>query len=260
MRRFFLAAALLLRLPLLAQIPVRIMDGEIDYLFNERLTVSEQLSLREGGTVCNSIGKVKYARIREIPETEQLLMAVRKARPNHLAEIIRILPYEGFENLTETVSQMLKSEESYTTVPFYVKDNGDVVHLYSEARIESVESDGSTGREVIAGRFQMRPLDQFSAYVEAEKRGSYYFYHMKNTSRVRYKSFISAVGKEKMIAVISIFRYGDNWIIYALGGVDIIKLPFIDRRIDRAFYNRVKAFCVFTFERLEEFGSADEEN
>ena len=82
---------------------------------------------------------------------------------------------------------------------------------------------------------------------------------MQNINKIRYKIF-SAVGKKKMIAVISIFRYGDNWIIYALGGVDIIRLPFIDNAIDRAFYNRIKTFCLFTFERLEEFGSVDEGN
>ena len=83
---------------------------------------------------------------------------------------------------------------------------------------------------------------------------------MKNIGKIRYKTFFSAIGKEKMIAAISIFRDGDNWIIYALGGVDIIKLPFLDKRIDRAFYNRIKTFCLFTFERLEARVLKDEEN
>ncbi|WP_294431213.1 DUF6675 family protein [uncultured Treponema sp.] len=245
-------------LPDFAQTPVKIMDGEIDYLFNERMSGREILFLRNGGIVCNSIGKVKYARINKIPEAERLINAVQKVDPNHLAEIIKILPYKGFENLTEIVSEMLKNEESYTSVPLYV-DDGEVVHLYADARIQSIKTE-PTGKEIITEKFLMKPLDYYTAKIEFQQFGSYYFYQMKNINTVRYKTFISAVGKEKMIAVISIFRYGDNWIIYALGGVDIIRIPFLDKKIDNIFYNRIKAFCVFTFEKLEELLSKDEEN
>lgn len=260
MKRNFLPAIFIFMLcfSVSAQGAITLMDGEADYLFNERLTGRELLALRNGEVVCNSIGKIKYARINDIPEASQLISAVRQVNPNHLAEIIKILPYNKYENLTETVSAMLKSEESYTSVPFYIDEDGDVRYLYADARIESVEE--ADGKEIITERFLMKPLDYYTARIEAEQLGSYYFYHMKNTSRVRYKSFFSAVGKEKMIAVISIFRYGDNWIIYALGGVDIIKLPFIDKTVDRAFYSRIKAFCLFTFEKLAALGSADEES
>jgi hypothetical protein len=241
-----------------SQTPVRIMDGEIDYLFNERLTSAEILALRRGEVVCNSIGKLKYSRINDIPEAKQLTYAVKKVNPNHLAEIIKILPYNKYENLTEIVSKMLKDEESYTKVPFYVDDDDEIVYLYADAKIQSIEKIDK--KEIIIEKFLMKPLDYFIGRIEATKFGNYYFYQMKNTDRVRYKSFISAVGKGKMIAVITIFRYGDNWIIYALGGVDLIKLPFIDKRIDRAFFRRIKAFCLFTFEKLEESVSEDEEN
>ena len=50
-------------LPFFPQTPITIMDGEINYLFNERLTGSEILALRNGEVVCNSIGKLKYSRI-----------------------------------------------------------------------------------------------------------------------------------------------------------------------------------------------------
>ena len=245
-------------IPLFSQTPVKIMDGEIDYLFNERLTGRETLALRNGECVCNSIGKIKYARINNIPEARQLVDSVKKVNPNHLAEIIKILPYKKYENLTEIVSEMLKNEESYTKVPFYIDDDDEVVYLYADAKIHKIEQ--KDGKEIITEDFLMKPLDYFTGRIEATKFGNYYFYQMKNTNRVRYKTFISAVGKEKMIAVISIFRYGDNWIIYALGGVDIIKLPFIDKRIDRAFYNRIKAFCLFTFEKLEDSVSEDAGN
>ena len=246
-----------------SQNSIEIMDGEIDYLFNERLTTREILALRNGEVVTNSIGKVKYARIKQIPETEQLLSAVKEVKPNHLAEIIKILPYSGYENLTEIVSEMLKNEESYTKVPFYVDDDGDTHYLYADAKIENIEK--SEEKEIITEKFLMRPLDYFTAEIDSEKRGTYFFYQMINTTRVRYKSFFSAIGKKKMIAVISIFRYGDNWIIYALGGVDIIKLPFIDKAVDRAFYRRIRSFCVFTFANLESQKTevpqkADEEN
>ena len=231
-----------------SQVPVKIMDGEIDYLFNDRLNGREILALRNGEVVCNSIGKLKYARINEIPETEQLISAVKEVGPNHLAEIIKILPYKKYENLTETVSKMLKDEDSYTKVPFALNDDGSTRYLYTLAEIQDIEQQGE--KEVITEKFIMPPLDCFTGRIESEKVGTYFFYQMKNTNRIKYKIF-SAVGKKNMIAVISIFRYGDNWIIYALGGVDIFKIPFIDKAVDRAFYNRIKAFCLFTFANLE---------
>ena len=255
---FLILALVLLIFSAHSQTAVKIMDGEINYLFNERLTGSEIHFLRNGGIVCNSIGKIKYSRINRIPETEKLIDAVKKVDPNHLAEIIKILPYKGYENLTEIVSDMLKNEGSYTSVPLNV-DDGEIVYLYADAKIQNITTEPS-GREIIVEKFLMKPLDYYTAKIEAQQIGSYYFYQMKNTNTVRYKTFISAVGREKMIAVISIFRYGDNWIIYALGGVDIIRIPFLDKKIDSIFYNRIKAFCVFTFERLEEFQSKDEEN
>ena len=262
-RLLFLAISFILFThPSTAQTPVKIMDGEIDYLFNERLSGGEVLALRKGEVVCNSIGKLKYARINEIPETEQLISAVREVNPNHLAEIIKILPYKKYENLTEIVSKMLKDEESYTKVPFAMNEDGSTRYLYSLAQIQDIQQEEE--KEVITEKFIMPPLDYFIGRIESEKIGSYFFYKMKNTNRIKYKIF-SAVGKRKMIAVISIFRYGENWIIYALGGVDIIRLPFIDKAVDRAFYNRIKAFCLFTFANLEarKFEaqpSGDEEN
>lgn len=234
------------------------MDGEVNYLFNARLSEKELLDLRNGEVVCNSIKKLKFSRINAIPETQAMLDMVNTVNPNHLAEIIKILPYEGYENLTEIVSQMLKNEESYTKVPFSIDDDGEVRYLYTVAKIESIRTIDE--KEEIIERFKMPPLDEFTGKIDSEKLGAYFLYKMENTSKIKYKGFITAVGKKKMIAVISIFRYGDNWIIYALGGVDLIWLPFIGNTVDRAFYNRIKKFCLFTFEKLEEAGSRDEEN
>lgn len=256
--KFSLIVFFLISQGLFAQTPVKIMDGEINYLFNDSLSEREVLSLRSGEVVCNSIGKIKYSRINNIPEARQLISAVEKVNPNHLAEIIKILPYKKYENLTEIVSSMLKDEESYTKVPYTVDDENRIVYLYADAKIKSIEKKGI--KEIIVEDFLMKPLDYYRAEIESTSFSNYYFYHMKNTKKIRYRTFLSAVGKEKMIAVISIFRYGENWIIYALGGVDIIKLPFLDKRIDRAFYSRIKAFCLFTFERLEKSVSEDEES
>lgn len=254
--RFFLIFSMLFSLQ--AQKSIKIMDGELNYLFNERLTGRDIIALRNGEVVCNSIGKLKYSRINEIPETRKMLASIKKVNPNHLVEIIKILPYKDFENLTDIISAMLKESESYTKVPFYYDDDGRIRYLYSDATIESIELEN--GREIITERFLMRPLDYFTGRIESEQLGNYYFYQMRNTDKVRYRNIISAIGKGKMIAVITLFRYGDNWIIYAFGGVDTIRFPFLNKRIDNAFYRRIKAFCFFTFERLAELSSADEES
>ena len=54
-----------------------------------------------------------------------------------------------------------------------------------------------------------------------------------------------------MVSCITVFRDGDNWILYGIGGVDALKLWFIEDRVETSFINRIKTFCNFIFTKLE---------
>ena len=61
LKKFLLAFICILSVSLVfSQTPVRIMDGEINYLFNDRLSDVEILELRSGEVVTKSIKKLKW--------------------------------------------------------------------------------------------------------------------------------------------------------------------------------------------------------
>lgn len=234
--------------------PISISDSNISYLFNTRLTESEKSSLLSGNFVFNSIGSVKNVRANLTKETEQDIETVKKVKPNHLIEVIKILPYEGNENLIETIALIMQDINAYTEIPYYSERNEKEYHLFEEAEILSTSE--KNGILVIDERLLMNPFKSYTARVEAENRGDYYFYTLKNTERVKYK-FLNAIKPEKMIAGVSVFRLGENWVIYALGGAYVFHGPFFNDFIESEFCGRIKAFVIFMFNRLEEFQKSE---
>ena len=66
-----------------------------------------------------------------------------------------------------------------------------------------------------------------------------------------YHNKFTAVKPEKMVSCITVFRDGDNWILYAIGGAAIPKLFFLEDRVETSFMNRIKTFCDFVFKKLD---------
>ena len=255
MKRFFLLTAVFFSMMLaFSSEPVSISDGDFSYLFNERLTESEKSSLRNGEFVFNSITSVKKVRVNRTKETEHDIATVKNVNPNHLIEVIKILPYKGNENLVETIATIMQDIGAYTEIPYYSERHGRTFQLFAEAEILSVKNEGE--KLVINERLLMNPLKSYTARIEAENRADYYFYTLKNTENVKYL-FLNAIKKEKMIAGISVFRQGENWVIYALGGAYIFHGPFFNDFVEEMFCGRIKSFVIFMFNRLEEFQKSE---
>ena len=53
-----------------------------------------------------------------------------------------------------------------------------------------------------------------------------------------------------MKSAITVFRDGDNWVLYAIGGVDTYKIFFLEDRVETSFINRIKSFCSFIFTKI----------
>ena len=120
--------------------------------------------------------------------------------------------------------------------------------MYDEAKITGNFKDGST--DFIAARLLMEPFGTFDSEIEIHKTADSYFYSMKNLDDLRYRDSFNAVGKEKMQSVITVFRDGDNWVMYAIGGADLAWVPFVGNRIKTSFMNRIQAFCNYVFEKI----------
>ena len=237
--------------------PVSISDRDFSAIFNERLTQSEKSALRNGEFVFNSISSIKNVRAKSTKETEQDIATVKKVNPNHLIEVIKIIPYEGNENLIEKIAAIMQDIDAYTEIPYYSERHKRTFQLFEEAEILSVREENE--KLVIDERLLMNPLKSYTARIEAENRSDYYFYMLRNTEIVKYL-FLNAIKKEKMIAGISVFRQGENWVIYALGGAYIFHGPFFNDFVEEMFCGRIKSFVMFMFQRLEEFPSADAES
>ena len=234
--------------------PVSISKNDFSYLFNHRLTESEKSALQNGEFVFNSISSVKNVRVNHTKETEQDIETVKNVNPNHLVEVIKILPYAGNENLIETIALIMQDIDAYTEIPYYSQRHERTYRLFVDAEILSTKQEN--GILTIDERLLMDPFKPYTARVEAENRGDYYFYTLKNTERVKYL-FLNAIKKEKMIAGVSVFRCGENWVIYALGGAYVFHGPFFSDFIESEFCGRIKSFVIFMFTRLEEFQKSE---
>lgn len=253
---FFLFLYLYFSYNLFSQQNVKMSEIDFSVIFNERLTDSEKNQLKNGDFVFNSIKSIKNVRINKIKETEQDIETVKKVNPNHLIEVIKILPYEGNENLIERISEIMQDIDAYKEIPYYSEKHERYFQLFEEAEIISISKENE--KLIIDERLLMNPLKSYTARIEAENQGDYYFYTLRNTEKVKYL-FLNAIKKEKMIAGVSVFRYGENWVIYALGGAYIFHGPFFSDFVEEMFCGRIKSFVLFMFQKLEASRSADEE-
>lgn len=219
-------------------------------LFNAKLSDSDKKTLESGEVLFESIGNLKNIKVNENQKTKQSIDVIRKLNPNHLSEIIQVRPYKGNENLVEKIAEVLGDVKNYVGIPYFSERNQKWYDLYSEAEILSIKKEKNV--ETIEERFYMKPFGYYTSEIKIENRGNYYFFTMKNTEKLRYYDKFDAVGNEKMQAAIVVFREGDNWVIYALGGARIIDVPFLVKRAETSFTNRIKAFTTAIFKKLED--------
>lgn len=219
-------------------------------LFNTKLSDSDKKTLESGEVLFTSIRNLKNIKVNENQKTRQAIDVIRKLNPNHLSEIIQIRPYKGNENLVERIAEVLGDVKNYVGIPYFSERNQKWYDLYSEAEILSIKKEKNV--ETIEERFYMKPFGYYTSEIKIENRGDYYFFTMKNTEKLRYYDKFDAVGNGKMQAAIVVFRESDSWVIYALGGAKIIDVPFLVKRAEVSFTNRIKAFTTAIFKKLEE--------
>lgn len=219
--------------------------------FNKNLTDAERATLGSGKVLIKSISSVKKASVDRTPETEQVIDAMKKLGPTYIAEIIQVRPYEGNENLVENINAVLSDVSQYVGIPYYSERTGEWYELYSSAETTGKKVSGN--KTTLSTILEMSVFGKFRSQIDIEKRDTNYFYMMKNLDKLRYHDKFNAVGKEKMQSVITVFRDGDKWILYAIGGADVLKIPFmsgINERVEVSFMNRIKTFCNYIFEKI----------
>lgn len=187
------------------------------------------------------------------PQTDAICSDMEALEPNYLAEITCRAPVKENERLPQIVSSLFLDLNLYKQIPYYSKQHDTTVPLFSKAELlESTATESGIKSTVL---FCMTPFSEYTADLKIESAPDTFLFQHTNRDKIEYRG-LTAIKGGMMRAGIAVYRDGDFWQIYALGGVKAVKPFFMKKRLEAAFNNRIKDFCVFYIEKLSEAESS----
>ena len=218
--------------------------------FNSKISEQELSDLENGKVLIRNIDYSKHMCLDSDNElAAELKRSIKSLSPKYLAEVIKIKPYKGNENLPEVLEQLLLNVPDYAGIPYWSERNQRYYDLYSSAEITKIET--IDNRTVILSDLKMDPFGKVNESIEIIKSDDGILYFSENLNTLNYKGKFDCVGPKKMNMCILLFRYEDNWILYGIGGVNAPRVPFLTARIETSFINRIKTFCNFVFTKID---------
>ena len=219
--------------------------------FNSRLTEDERAKIATGDILIKNINYEKYISLKkgEVTLGDKLLSEIHDLNPKYLAEVIQIKPYKGNEDLPQRLETILNNVPEYAGIPYYSERHDAWWDLYDSAEIvETIDrSDGKT----IKAKLLMEPFDIVQEDIVLTRGSDSILYSAVNTNKLRYLDKFDCIWPRKMKICILLFRDGDNWVLYGIGGVNAPRVPFFTERIQTSFINRINTFCSFIFKKFE---------
>lgn len=216
--------------------------------FNSRLSSDERQKLENGEVLIRNINSMKEACIKESSSSEKILSTMKKLDPAYVAEVIQVRTYEGNENLPQQIDEILCNIGDYVGIPYFSERTQKWYELYSSAEIREITEEGSSKQ--IDCVLEMSLFGKFDSRINVVQDEEFFYYELKNMENLIYHEKFTAIKAKKMVSCITLFRDGDNWILYAIGGIDAPKLWFLKDRIETSFMNRIKTFCNFIFSKI----------
>lgn len=218
--------------------------------FNSKLTADERNQLSIGEILIKNINYEKFISLKKGETTlgDSLLAEIHNLNPKYLAEVIQIKSYKGNEDLPQRLEKLLNNVPEYAGIPYYSVRAEAWYNLYDSAEIiEAVErADGKS----IKADLIMEPFDLVKEDIELTRASDSILYTAVNTNKLRYLDKFDCVWPRKMKICILLFRDGDNWVLYGIGGVNAPRVPFFTERIQTSFINRINTFCSFIFKKF----------
>lgn len=216
--------------------------------FNSKLSEKDRNKLAAGEVLIRNISSMKQICVKESAGTEKIIKTMKKLDPSYVAEVIQVRPYEGNEDLKEKINNSLINISDYVGIPYFSERTQKWYELYSSAEIKNIQTEDNS--KIIDCILEMSLFGKFDSKISITETPEYYFYELKNMEKLVYHERFTAVKPQKMVSCITLFRDGDNWVLYAIGGVDIPKIFFLEDRIETSFMNRIKTFCNFIFSKI----------
>ena len=218
--------------------------------FNSRLTENERAKIATGDILIKNINYEKYISLKkgEVTLGDKLLSEIHDLNPKYLAEVIQIKPYKGNEDLPQRLETILNNVPEYAGIPYYSERHDAWWDLYDSAEIvETIDrSDGKT----IKAKLLMEPFNIVQEDIELTRGSDSILYSAVNTNKLRYLDKFDCIWPRKLKICILLFRDGDNWVLYGIGGVNAPRVPFFTERIQTSFINRINTFCSFIFKKF----------
>ena len=218
--------------------------------FNSKLTDSERAEIESGEIIIKNINYEKNICLKKgvNPLGDKLLTEINNLNPKYLAEVIQYKPYKGNEDLPQRLEAILNNVPDYAGIPYYSVRHDAWWNLYDSAEIKEVIENGDT--KTIRADLLMEPFDVVKEDIEITKSSEAILYSAVNTNKLRYLDKFDCVWPKKMKICILLFRDGDNWVLYGIGGVNAPRVPFFTERIQTSFINRINTFCSFVFKKF----------
>lgn len=218
--------------------------------FNSKLTETERATLATGEIIIKNINYEKNICLNKgVSELGDMLLAdIHELNPKYLAEVIQYKPYEGNEDLPQRLETMLNNVQDYAGIPYYSVRAQHWYNLYDSAEIINV-TEKENGR-IINADFQMEPFDLVHEILELTRTEDSILYTSVNTNKLRYLDKFDCIWPRKMKICILLFRDGDNWVLYGIGGVNAPRIPLFTERIQTSFINRINTFCSYIFKKF----------
>lgn len=217
--------------------------------FNSKVTEEDLKTLSEGKVVARNIDKFKNIGIEsDSPLVERMKEQIKDLSPNYLAELIQIRPYEGNEDLPQKLFDVLSDIENYAGIQYWSVRHERYYDLYSSAKILKQEKI-SDSRFTYETELYMEPFGTIETPISIEKGEDYLIYTNSNANSLKVKG-MTAVKARNMKSVILLFKDGDNWILYGIGGCKAPRIAMFESRIETSFINRIKTFCSYVFTKI----------
>ena len=220
------------------------------HVFNEKLTDDEFTKLKNGQLLVKNINFQKNMCLKqgEIPLGDSLHQEIKSLNPKYLAEVIQFKPYKGNEDLPEKLEETLNNISDYVGIPYYSQHSEKWYKLYDSAKITS--SKKIDNKTTIMADLIMAPFDYVNERIELLSETESVLYIATNTNKLRYLDKFDCIWPEKMKICILLFRDGDNWVLYGLGGANVPRIPFFTERIQVSLINRINTFCEYIFKKF----------
>ncbi len=234
----------------IAVLTSNIFAQQIAFPFNSSWSETEIENFENGKIVIRNIKKSKKISILRgtNKHSDEMLEKFEQLEPSYLAEIIYKMPKHGNESIIEQAVQIFSDINLYKEIIYSDEKKGKQRPLFPKAEIK--ERTDSNGEIRIATNLQMDMLSSYDSELVIKNDGDGFFFEQHNTEPLKWHSF-TAVKSEKMVASICCFEYGENYYVYALGGIKAPRIPLVIHEIDRQFIGRIEDFTVFYIERFK---------